>query len=242
MADKKNYDCEGTVHLKIECCGDNVLDCWIVEPDFQPTDTLSETAAKICPILGGNRASRTLSQNPFMSSQAASPIPGLRLASPSDSCTPICTDSDGDGYYVQSGCGTGGAVDCDDGNGNIKPGMPESCADGVDNNCDGKIDASDPGCTPSDPCPDPANPIPCGTRCIPADAVCCGETACAAGKECCGTGCMPAGNVCCAPLGHCSPGSTCDYEKKTCISSGAVVTDFSTQGTTWPPVLEGPNN
>jgi YVTN family beta-propeller protein len=242
VADKKNYDCEGTVHLKIECCGDNVLDCWIVEPDFQPTDTLSETAAKICPILGGNRASRTLSQNPFMSSQAASPIPGLRLASPSDSCTPICTDSDGDGYYVQSGCGTGGAVDCDDGNGNIKPGMPESCADGVDNNCDGKIDASDPGCTPSDPCPDPANPIPCGTRCIPADAVCCGETACAAGKECCGTGCMPAGNVCCAPLGHCSPGSTCDYEKKTCISSGAVVTDFSTQGTTWPPVLEGPNN
>jgi YVTN family beta-propeller protein len=265
VADKKNYDCEGTVHLEIECCGDNVWDCWIVEPDFQSTDTLSETAAKICPLLGGNRDSRIISKNPFMTSPAASPILGLRLASPSDSCTPICTDNDGDGYYIQSGCGTGGAVDCNDGNRNINPAVPESCADGIDNNCDGMIDAQDSGCKPPTSCPDPDYPISCspncypagysccsegnacaagseccGTGCMPAGNVCCGESGnCSPGYDCCGTGCMPAGNVCCNGLGHCQPGCTCNYEKGGCDCPGAGVSDFLTQCTEWQPALEG---
>ena len=74
--------------VEIECC--DYSKCWIVEPNFQGLGKLSDTVAKICPIRGGNRASA------------------------SESCTPTCTDSDSDGYYVQSGCGTGGAVDCND--------------------------------------------------------------------------------------------------------------------------------
>ena len=237
-----------TTTLQIQCCGQGVdyctwTDCSIIEPADPPTNKLTEVLDAICPILGGNRNSRIISKNPFISFQAASLIPGLRLASPSDNCTPICTDSDGDGYYVQSGCGTGGTVDCNDGNSNINPGILESCADGVDNNCDGKIDTQDPGCNLWASCPDPDYPTLCGPMCHVSGAVCCDDTgqACAAGKDCCGTACMPAGNVCCAPLGHCSPGSTCDYENKTCISSGAVVTDILTHSTKRQLSLEGPN-
>jgi len=56
-------------------------------------------------------------------------------------CT-TCTDDDGDTYYATSGCGS--AVDCDDGNSAVKPGISEICDDLIDNNCDGSIDE---GCT-----------------------------------------------------------------------------------------------
>ena len=46
-----------------------------------------------------------------------------------------CTDADGDGYYVQSGCGT--AVDCDDASSQDHPGAIEIVANGDDENCDG---------------------------------------------------------------------------------------------------------
>ena len=142
--------------LQMYCCDEKTHECAYVEPSFEPSHELSETAAKICPILGGNSDSRLISKNLFLSSQAASPVPGLNRNSSSDNCTPICTDNDGDNYYAQSGCGTSGAVDCKDDNRNINPAMPESCTDGVDNNCDGKIDTQDPECNPSVPCPDPA--------------------------------------------------------------------------------------
>ena len=230
--------------LQMYCCDEETHECDYVVPNFEPTNTISETAAKICPILGGNSDSRLIFKNPFMSSQAASPVQGLNRNSSSDNCTPICTDSDSDNYYTQSGCGTGGTVDCNDGDRNIKPGMRESCTDGVDNNCDGKIDTQDPECNPSVLCPDPANSNPCGSRCYPADAVCCGGDtgACAAGSQCCGTGCMPAGNVCCSPVGHCPPGSTCDYENKKCISSGTGISGSLMQGAELQPILEGLNS
>lgn len=45
-------------------------------------------------------------------------------------------DDDGDGWFAEDG-------DCDDSNADINPGAAEVCDDGVDNDCDGLIDADD---------------------------------------------------------------------------------------------------
>ncbi len=62
---------------------------------------------------------------------------------------PTCTDADGDSFATQGGaCGP---VDCNDNNAAVHPGATENCTDGVDNNCNGLIDAQDPaavGCPP----------------------------------------------------------------------------------------------
>ena len=58
-----------------------------------------------------------------------------------------CIDADEDGYG--QGCARG--PDCDDSDRMVHPGMPEACADGVDNDCDGQTDEADCGCTPGTP-------------------------------------------------------------------------------------------
>lgn len=57
-----------------------------------------------------------------------------------DESCPECTDSDGDGFYAQGGCGI---TDCDETNPGINPGALESCGDGVDNDCDTQVDEPD---------------------------------------------------------------------------------------------------
>lgn len=57
-------------------------------------------------------------------------------------CPAQCTDMDGDGYSQEGG--SCGPVDCDDNNAAINPGAEESCSDGIDNNCNGKVDNADP--------------------------------------------------------------------------------------------------
>jgi len=52
-------------------------------------------------------------------------------------------DSDGDGYRPCSN-------DCDDTNASINPSADEDCSDGVDNDCDGLGDATDPDCAGDD--------------------------------------------------------------------------------------------
>jgi hypothetical protein len=47
-------------------------------------------------------------------------------------------DKDGDGFPV--------GIDCNDHDPNINPYATEICDDGVDNDCDGKIDLDDPDC------------------------------------------------------------------------------------------------
>ena len=62
-----------------------------------------------------------------------------------------CQDGDGDGYGdpANSSC-THPELDCDDSDPAIHPGATEVCDNGIDEDCDGLIDAGDPDC----PCAD----------------------------------------------------------------------------------------
>ncbi len=59
-----------------------------------------------------------------------------------------CNDADGDGYE-DAACNpdpANGGGDCDDTDASVNPGMTEVCDDGIDNDCDGLVDANDPDC------------------------------------------------------------------------------------------------
>ncbi|MBU1433218.1 hypothetical protein KKF91_22015, partial [Myxococcota bacterium] len=64
-----------------------------------------------------------------------------------EDCLPCDEDADGDGF-TDASCSGGG--DCDDTSAEIHPFAFEGtarCFDGLDNDCDGAVDADDPGCT-----------------------------------------------------------------------------------------------
>lgn len=61
------------------------------------------------------------------------------MNSPLPDFGPNCIDNDGDGFFLN--CGT--IVDCNDSDRTIFPGATESCADNLDNDCDG---ATNEGC------------------------------------------------------------------------------------------------
>lgn len=59
-----------------------------------------------------------------------------------------CMDADGDGYgsFGDPSCPVPGQVDCNDGDALVHPGAAESCSNGVDDDCDGAMDAADSEC------------------------------------------------------------------------------------------------
>jgi len=71
--------------------------------------------------------------------------PGTRCRS--GICEQECVDADGDGFFVN--CDEG-PEDCDDTRSDVYPGAPEVC-DGIDNNCNGRIDE---GGVCDEPCED----------------------------------------------------------------------------------------
>ncbi len=50
-----------------------------------------------------------------------------------DPVVPLCTDADGDGFFVGASCGT--PVDCNDTDATVYPGAAEVVGDGIDQNC-----------------------------------------------------------------------------------------------------------
>jgi len=53
-----------------------------------------------------------------------------------------CLDQDLDGF-LDAGCG---GTDCNDANPSVHPGAPEDCLDGLDNDCNGRVDGEDAIC------------------------------------------------------------------------------------------------
>ncbi len=98
-------------------------------------------------------------------------------------------DADDDGF-ADADCG---GTDCDDTRPTVKPGLPEDCEDGHDNDCDGAVDGADRECGGA-----------------PADA-CDVHTDCAAGKVCArhrGEGSRRCSATCAADH-HCAPTEVC---------------------------------
>lgn len=74
-------------------------------------------------------------------------------------------DDDGDGTSLCGKGGYPGSLDCNDADPLIYPGAAEVCSDGLDNNCDGKVDCGDVACAPCLPPdqPDMSGPTDGGT-------------------------------------------------------------------------------
>jgi len=118
-------DCDGLVDQQDPQCGstqDNDGDGWTVKQgDCNDNNTsVNPAAVEICGDgLDNNCDGLTDMQDP--------------------ACNSIPCDQDGDGYTLCEG-------DCNDTNSAVNPGATEICNDGLDNNCNGLIDAADPAC------------------------------------------------------------------------------------------------
>lgn len=79
---------------------------------------------------------------------AANLAPPVRIVTVREPLPTGCRDNDKDGFSPDGGvCGP---IDCNDNDASINPGKIERCGDGIDNDCNGKIDSADPACNGTD--------------------------------------------------------------------------------------------
>jgi hypothetical protein len=117
----------GSVCLNNNDCGTAHVDCTAIQNDASKNIDTVACIASQCKLLACDIGFEDANNN-------------LQ-----DGCEKVlpkgCTDFDRDGYKVPFGGETQcGPTDCDDRNGKLNPGRAELC-DGIDNNCDGKVDA-----------------------------------------------------------------------------------------------------
>jgi hypothetical protein len=113
-----------------------------------------------------------------------------------DDCDPstLGPDGDGDGVVGKTCCNPQPGAqplcgkDCDDNDGKVLPTAKEVC-NGVDDDCNGKVDDGDP--TPASLCS------------VTGQACTSGQCACPQGQSVCGTGCFVLGGACTAGSGGC---------------------------------------
>ncbi len=99
-----------------------------------------------------------------------------------------CGNTDGDGYEACRPGEAPPACDCDDSNASVFPGAPEQC-DGVDNDCNGRVDEAAACCAAC------AGMAERADICTTAGACVCstegaGDAPCPAGETCCTSGCV----------------------------------------------------
>jgi MYXO-CTERM domain-containing protein len=125
----------------------------------------------------------------------------LDITVPGGVVTSGCVDNDGDGVGVGTDCP--GQQDCNDMDATIKPGAPEICGDGIDQNCN---ETPDDGC-PGVDCQDlDGDGWPSGPDCVVADCDDANPQRYPGAKEICGD------NIdqdCDGIPDDCCPGSTC---------------------------------
>jgi PKD repeat protein len=67
-------------------------------------------------------------------------VSGSSILFVAPSSAQVCTDNDGDGFFIEGQANCGTPVDCDDYDSNVHPGAARIC-DGKDSNCDGRLDS-----------------------------------------------------------------------------------------------------
>ncbi|MBX3270551.1 MAG: putative metal-binding motif-containing protein [Sandaracinaceae bacterium] len=88
-------------------------------------------------------------------------VEGTCASSPILGCGTTCPDRDGDGYGTRF---CFGGTDCDDANPRVNPGATEICDNGIDDDCDGRVDLVDSDCAPPGASCESARAITPGTR------------------------------------------------------------------------------